>query len=143
LVNNGHVDPYLLPGGNVMYLASDLAGNYGLYRSAKVNGAFATPTVVSGVNLDTPAAENNPVVTADELTLFFASTRPGGTGNHDIYEARRASVADGFGAPIELAGLNTTADDGPNWISPDGCNLYFSRFEPNVGFQLYMSTRGR
>jgi hypothetical protein len=136
-------DPYLLPGGNVMYLASDLAGNLGLYRSAKVNGAFSTSTPVPGVNLDTPAVENNPVVTPDELTLFFGSTRPGGTGGYDIYEARRAHVADGFGAPIELTGLNTTGDDVPNWISPDGCVLYFSRLEANVGYQLYMATRGR
>lgn len=136
-------DPYLLPSGNAMYLASDLAGNLGLYRSVKVNGAFSTPTPVPGVNLDTPAVENNPVVTPDELTLFFGSTRPGGTGDFDIYEARRAHVADGFGAPIELKGLDTSGADVPNWISPDGCNLYFTRSEPNVGYQLYMASRGR
>lgn len=144
-VNNATnaADPYLLPGGNIMYLASDLAGNLGLYRSAKVNGAFSTPTLVPGVNLDTAAVENNPVVTPDELTLFFGSTRPGGTGDYDIYEARRAHVADGFGAPIELTGLDTTGADVPNWISPDGCNLYFTRQESNVGYQLYMASRGR
>jgi Tol biopolymer transport system component len=135
-------DPYLVSSGNVMYLASDLAGNPGLYRSAKVNGAFSTPTPAPGVNLDTPAIENNPVVTPDELTLFFGSTRPGGTGDFDIYEARRAHVADGFGAPIALTVLNTTGADVPNWISPDGCNLYFTRTEPNVGYQLYMASRG-
>jgi hypothetical protein len=136
-------DPYLLGGGNVMYLSSDLAGNLGLYRSTKVNGAFSTPTLVPGVNLDTSAIENNPVVTPDELTLFFGSTRSGGTGDFDIYEARRAHVADGFGAPIELKGLNTAGGDMPNWVSPDGCTLYFTRQEPNVGYQLYMASRGR
>lgn len=143
-VNNATnaADPYLLPSGNVMYLASDLAGNLGLYRSAKVNGAFSTPTPVPGVNLDTAEVENNPVVTPDELTLFFGSTRPGGTGDYDIYEARRAHVADGFGAPVELTVLNTTGADVPNWISPDGCNLYITRGEPNVGYQLYMASRG-
>lgn len=144
-INNAtnSADPYLLSGGNVMYLASDIAGNLGLYRSAKVNGAFSTPTPVPGVSLDTTAVENNPVVTPDELTLFFGSTRPGGTGDYDIYEARRAHVADGFGAPIELTGLNTTGADVPNWISPDGCDLYFTRQEPKVGYQLYMASRGR
>ncbi|HEX3479577.1 MAG TPA: hypothetical protein VHT91_31355 [Kofleriaceae bacterium] len=144
-VNNAtnSADPYLLPSGSAMYLASDLAGNPGLYRSVKVNGAFSTPTLVPGLNLDTPAVENNPVVTPDELTLFFGSTRPGGTGAYDIYEAQRAHVADGFGAPVELKGLNTSAADVPNWISPDGCNLYFTRQEPNVGYQLYLASRGR
>ena len=82
-------------------------------------------------------------MTPDELTLFFGSARTGGTGDIDIYEARRASVADGFGAPIELTGLNTTGPEGPNWISPDGCNLYFTRLEPSVGYQLYVTSRGR
>lgn len=143
-VNNAidTADPYPLAGGNVLYLVSDLAGNYGLYRSAKVNGSFSTPTPVPGVNLDTAATENNVVVTPDELTVSFGSTRPGGTGSWDIYEARRAHVADGFGAPIELTVLNTTGADVPNWISPDGCVLYFSRQEANVGYQLYMATRG-
>lgn len=144
-VNNAtnSADPYVLPSGNAMYLASDLAGNPGLYRSVKVNGAFSTPTLVPGVNLDTPAIENNPVVTPDELTLFFGSTRPGGTGDFDIYEARRAHAADGFGAPIELKGLDTAGGDMPNWISPDGCSLYFTRQAANVGYQLYMASRGR
>jgi hypothetical protein len=144
-INNAtnSADPFLLPGGNAMYLASDLAGNLGLYRSVKVSGAFAIPTPVPGVNLDTPAVENNPVVTPDELTLFFGSTRPGGTGDYDIYEARRAHVADGFGAPVALTALNTAGAEVPNWISPDGCNLYFTRAEPNVGYQLYMASRGR
>jgi hypothetical protein len=123
-----------------MYLVSDLAGNFGLYRSAKVNGAFSTPRPVPGVNLDTPATENNPVVTPDELTLFFGSTR---TGDSEIYEARRASVADGFGAPMELTGLNTSGLGAPNWISPDGCNLYFTGVELNIGYQLYVASRGR
>jgi hypothetical protein len=144
-INNAtnSADPYILPSGNAMYLASDLAGNFGLYRSVKVNGAFSTPTLVPGVNLDTPAVENNPVVTPDELTLFFGSTRPGGTGDYDIYEARRAHAADGFGAPIELTGLDTPGADVPNWISPDGCNLYFTRQVSGLGYQLYMASRGR
>jgi hypothetical protein len=143
-INNApdNADPYPLPGGNVLYLVSDLAGNYGLYRTAKVNGSFSTPTLVPGVNLDTTAVENNVVVTQDELTLFFGSTRPGGTGSWDIYEARRAHAADGFGAPIELTVLDTAGADVPNWISPDGCVLYFSRQEANVGYQLYMASRG-
>jgi Tol biopolymer transport system component len=135
-------DPYLVSGGKVMYLTSDLAGNFGLYRSVMVNGVFSTPSPVPGVNLDTASIENNPVVTPDELTLIFGSNRPGGTGDYDMYEARRASVADGFGAPIALTGLNTTGSDDPTWISPDGCNLYFIRVDPTLGFQIFMASRG-
>jgi hypothetical protein len=144
-INNADnsADPHLLASGNIMYLTSDLAGNYGLYRSAKVNGAFSTPSPVPGVNLDTSVTENNPVVTADELTLFFGSDRPGGAGDLDIYQARRASVADGFGAPVPLTAANSTVSEVPNWISPDGCSLYFTRLDANLGYQLFMASRGR
>jgi hypothetical protein len=134
-------DPYLVADGNAMYLANDTSGNLDLYRTAKTGGAFATPTPVSGVDLITTATENNPVVTVDELTIFFGSTRPG-AADFDIYQARRASVADGFGAAIPLTQLNTALADVPNWISPDGCHLYLTRAEPGAGYQLYMASRG-
>lgn len=85
---------------------------------------------------------SNPVVTPDELTLYFGSNRPGGAGNYDIYQATRPTVADGFGAPIALASLNTASLDAPSWISEDGCELYFTRLDANVGYQLYVALRG-
>ncbi|HEX2689307.1 MAG TPA: hypothetical protein VHN14_21945 [Kofleriaceae bacterium] len=136
------VDPYILQNGNVLYFTSNRAGNYGLYRSSKIAGAFSTPTQVSGVNLDLPGIENSPVVTPDELTLYWSSDRPGGSGGLDIYVATRPTTADGFGAPVALTNLNTASLDTPTWISPDGCVLYFSRAEANVGFQLYFAMRG-
>lgn len=135
------VDPYILQNGNVLYFTSGRGGSYGLYRSSKVAGAFSTPTLVSGVNLDSPTIDNSPVVTPDELTLYFSSDRPGGAGSLDIYVATRPTAADGFGAPVALTGLNTASVDTPSWISPDGCALYFSRAEANVGFQLYVAMR--
>ena len=137
------VDPYLLQNGNVIYFTSNRGGNYGLYRSSKTGGAFSIPTLVSGVNLDTASIENSPVVTPDELTLYFSSDRPGGSGSLDIYVVTRPTTADGFGAPTALTSLNTASVDTPSWISPDGCALYFSRAEPNLGFQLYVAMRGR
>jgi len=134
-------EPYILPTGNVLYFDPDRGGNYGLYRSSKTGGAFSTPTLVSRVNLDSANNEENPVVTPDELTLFFSSNRSGGLGSLDIYEATRLTVADGFGAPIALTSLNTASYEAPTWISADGRELYFTRLEANVGYQLYVATR--
>lgn len=140
--SHNDIDPYLLPAGDVLYVSSDRLGNFRLYRSVKLGGTFSAPKLVGGIDLDLPAEEGNPVVTLDELTLFFASTRPGGAGYYDIYEARRSTSADGFGEPIALASLNTAEADTPTWISPDGCDLYFTRFEPSAGRQMYVATRG-
>jgi Tol biopolymer transport system component len=137
------VDPYLLQNGNVLYFTSNRAGNYGLYRSSKIAGAFSTPLLVSGDNLDSASLENSPVVTPDELTLYFSSDRPGGLGSLDIYTSTRSTTADAFGAPIALTSVNTASTDTPTWVSPDGCALYFSRAETNVGYQLYVAMRGR
>jgi Tol biopolymer transport system component len=136
-------DPYILPAGNVLYFASDRTGNYALYRSAKSGGAFAAPTIVSGVDLDTADIESTPVVSPDELTLFFGSTRPGGAGTFDMYEATRASTADGFGAAIPLTSLNSMEFEVPSWISADGCELYFTHSPSGEQNQLYVATRGR
>lgn len=118
----------ILPDGSVIYFGSDRSGNgnYDLYRSSRgPNGVFGPPLPVSGVDLNLPdSEESSPVITADELTLFFASNRAGESGGGDIYMATRTSTADGFGEPINLQTINTAMSDVPQWVSPDSCVLY-------------------
>ena len=83
--------------------------------------------------------ESFPVVTPDELTLYFSSNRANGAGLQDIYVARRASVSDNFGAPVNLAELNTGTNDFPTWISDDGCVLYLMS---GTMYDIYYATRG-
>jgi hypothetical protein len=81
------------------------------------------------------------VATSDELTLFFSSDRPGGSGNHDIWMARRTSVANGFDAPVNQQTVNTTDIEFPSWVSADGCVLYLTR-GPASTSDLFVATRG-
>jgi hypothetical protein len=136
-------DPYILPTGNTLYFSSDRQGSgpFGLYRSSRTNSAFAAPKLISVAELAS-STQQSPVVTLDELTLFFASNGSNGAGVYDIYEATRSSLADEFSAPFALTGVNTADIDLPTWISPDGCNLYITRFEAGIGRQLYVATRG-
>jgi Tol biopolymer transport system component len=136
-------DPFILAAGSVLYFSSDRGGSFGMYRSTKTGGSFSPPTIVSGVDLDSPNNDGTPVVAPDELALFFTSNRRTATNDFDIYMATRSTVADGFGEASALTSLNTTESETPSWISADGCALYFTRFEPSVGNQLYVSTRGR
>lgn len=137
-------DPYFLPTGNVLCFVSDRSGNYRLYRSAKSGAMFMEPTIVPGVDLDTADVEATPVVSPDELTLFFGSSRTTGAGDFDIYVATRATTADGFGQPVALTSLNTAGFDVPSWISADGCDLYFTRSPPiTQNNNLFVVTRGR
>jgi len=116
------------------------AGMNDIYR-ATLDGAGKLTmigAVIGGV--DSPASEDIPVVTADELHIYFA--RSNGT-DFDVFEASRSSLADGFGAAAGVPGISTTGyDELPSWISPDGCDLYYSSAAGVTGSDLFMIARG-
>jgi hypothetical protein len=122
---NGMV--YVVPDGSALYQVStvDAAGQE-IYRAqAAAGGGFDPPVHLS--ELGSSADESDPVVTADELTIYFGSTRGNGAGGIDIWTASRTSTAQPFGTPRNVSELNTSANDAPSWISPDGCRLYIWR----------------
>lgn len=83
---------------------------------------FGPPSPI--VELNTPATESHATLTADELTVYFTSTRPGGPGNMDIYRARRP-VRDAPWEPPELVeGINTPGHESRPAIRGDGLTLY-------------------
>ncbi|HEY6038038.1 MAG TPA: hypothetical protein VIV58_27345 [Kofleriaceae bacterium] len=93
--------------------------------------------VIGGV--DTTASEDIPILTADELHIYFA--RSNGT-DFDIYEASRSSTSDGFGAAAAVPGLAMAGfDELPSWISPDGCDLYYSSAAGVTGADLFVVSR--
>jgi WD40 repeat protein len=63
-------------------------------------------------DLNTPALDGCPIQAPDGLSLYMASTRPGGHGLLDIWVATRASTSDGWGPPVNLPEpINSAADD--------------------------------
>jgi hypothetical protein len=68
------------------------------------------------------------VASADGRWLYFASSRAGGgaKGELDIWVAHRVDLASPFGAPVNVAELNTASADRPSWISSDGCRMYLT-----------------
>jgi len=124
-----------LPTDRALYFASGArpgVGGADIWR-ADINesGVIAVPVeLVGGVN--TAGDEVTPAVTADERQLFFRRTTGMGTAvEEDIYLASRSTAQDGWGpaAPVPtvaVAGVSET----PNWVSPDGCHLYFHAVLP-------------
>jgi hypothetical protein len=118
----------LLANARALYFASPAAvrtgqGLHDIWRAEiDSTGATSTPTAVLG-GVNSPADEMTPTVTQDELRIFFRRTVD---GEHDIYTASRSTVQDGFGpaAPVPVAAA-AGVDEVPNWVSPDGCSLYF------------------
>ena len=135
-------DPWISADGHVLYFSSDRGGNYALYRSTQTGGVFSMPELVRGTNLDTPFMELTPVLTDDELTLYFASSRPN-LGSVDVFEATRTSTQDPFGEPINVTELNGLNADLPSWISPDNCQLYVTHFDPSLNLEIITALRGK
>ncbi|HEX4449942.1 MAG TPA: hypothetical protein VH143_03675 [Kofleriaceae bacterium] len=100
------------------------------------NGWHAA-THVPGVN--TSSTETDPCFTDDDLTIVFASDRPGGTGGIDLYIGTRGNATQPF-TVRELSELDSTAADQSPEISTDGLTIYFSTTRGGTG-QIYTATR--
>jgi hypothetical protein len=133
-------DPFISADGRLLYFASDRSGSYALYRSVQTGGVFSAPELVTGTNLETTSDEGAPLLSEDQLTLLFASSRRSTFA--DIFRATRATAQDPFGEPMPLNELNSVDHDIPSSLSPDGCELHFTRFNPANNFELLVSLRG-
>src|SRR5436309_9748360 len=80
------------------------------------------PVINSGSN------EQQPAISKDGLSLYFASDRAGagGMGGLDIYVSHRESLDAPWGAPVNLGpNINSAGNDLAPTFSPDGHLLYF------------------
>ena len=69
-----------------------------------------------------------PEISADGLSLYFASTRAGGYGSGDIFVTIRHSAKDSWGEPMNLgSNVNSAGNEWSPSISDDGLTLIFSR----------------
>jgi hypothetical protein len=95
------------------------------------------PTVNSPQQTDVGAGH----VSRDGLELYFASNRPGGYGDFDIWMTKRATVEDPWGPAVNLGpGINTVNPEGPLGLSSDGLTLYMSSSVGGYG-ETYTATR--
>jgi hypothetical protein len=69
-------------------------------------------------------------ISADGLSLFFTSNRPGGSGNQDIWVSRRETKEDPWGTSVNLGStVNSSAAEIEPRISADGRTLFFSDYD--------------
>jgi hypothetical protein len=97
------------------------------------------PVVNSGV------VDLGPTLSADRLSLYFASNRLGGSGGLDIYVSHRPTVTGAWGAPANLGPtINTAASESLPSFTPDGHWMFFGsagRADTLGGMDLYRSYR--
>ncbi|HEY8080310.1 MAG TPA: hypothetical protein VIF62_39540 [Labilithrix sp.] len=126
--------PWLNPAGEIMYFAHGFAAPFDL-DVRRVAGQGADPPSLAA--LDTTFDEEKPVVTADELTIYFGTNRATGAGMPlDVWRATRTSKDQPFGDPEPVAELNDpdpASDDVPSWVSVDGCRILVERTNASTG----------
>ena len=134
----------ILPDHRAIWFSSDRAGNgnYEIFRARRSSAGFDTSVLASGVN-DPGAADKYPVVTPDELKLFFSRNRRGGAEGYEILGATRASAADPFDAVqiVQAVNMDDALNNIPTWVSADGCALYIMAGDPSA-YDLFVATRG-
>ncbi len=136
-VNTSYNDlcPRISGDGLSLYFESDRPGGSGSYdlwvtTRATLSQAWGPPANL-GPTVNSSSWDYQPSISADGLSLFFTSGRPGGLGPDDIWVTTRATVSDPWGPPVNLGPqINTSADEFCPNISADGSTLYFTSSRP-------------
>ena len=84
-----------------------------------------------GPVVNTPDYDGEPDISADGLTLLFASERSGGLGGVDLWMTTRASLQDEWSEPVNLGPtVNSSFTDWSPSMSADGLMLFFMSNRP-------------
>lgn len=148
--NSDEVCPSITVDGHHLYFVSARAGGCGaqdLYVSRRQNKHEQAwePGENLGCQINSAQNDFTPSLFEDDsglLNLYFSSNRPGGVGSIDIYVST-LDTNGMFGSAINVAELNTSADDQrPNVRQRDGLEIFFeSNRTGSLGSDLWTATR--
>ncbi len=134
-------EPFLTADQQELWFASNRAGGLGefdIYRAEWNGTSFGNPAAM--ITLNAAASDYYPTLSADKLTIYLSSTRPGGKGGYDIWTSHRSTTSAAFPAPTIVAELNSSAFEYVGWLSPDNCRIYFSSDRAGT-FDIYVASR--
>jgi len=149
-VNTSYNDggPCISADGLSLFFESDRPGGYGSWdiwvATRTTPDADWSAPVNLGATVNSSAYDGFPSISADGLTLFFVSRRPGGQGDYDLWLTTRDTKHADWGTPMNLGPtVNSPAADSSPSISPDGLSLYFSSMRPGGSgwHDVYVMTR--
>lgn len=123
----------LSPDGKMLFLYYE-EGAGDIYVSRLEGGEWSSPKPLNK-NINTSMYwETSASISADGRKLYFASNRPGGLGELDLYVSEIDGKGD-WGKAVNLGPLiNTPENEDAPFIHPDGVTLYFSSDgHPNLG----------
>jgi Tol biopolymer transport system component len=118
--------PGLSSDGLTLYFSSDVGSSEDLYVASRSDRGNVFSTAAPLSELNTTALESNPSLSADGLSLYFASARPGSVGDRDLMVATRPDPSSPFANPTWLSELNTVGREQTPELTPDQKTIVFS-----------------
>ena len=149
-VNNSSPDwgQSLSADGLSLYFNSNRSGGFGrndlwITTRPTKEDPWGTP-VNLGSTVNTSYRESQPSISADDLSLFFESQRPGGYGGYDLWVTTRETTEDDWATPVNL-GPTINSSDSDSWpsFSTDGRVFFFISNRPggSGNYDLYITSR--
>ena len=103
-----------------------------------------SPPINLGSVVNSGAEDFAPHISKNGLSLYFASTRPGGFGGEDLWVSKRARNDDPWGQPVNLGSIiNTDGNERSPALSRDGHHMFFAttRSGGSGGLDMWISWR--
>jgi serine/threonine protein kinase/formylglycine-generating enzyme required for sulfatase activity/Tol biopolymer transport system component len=117
-------------------------GQFDLWSSDResVDSEWGIPMNL-GTTINSANHDATPSLSADGLSLVFASDRPGGFGDQDLWMTIRPSLEEPWSAPVNLGEhVNSSGRESNPALSADGLKLVF--MSPREGdFELWETSR--
>ncbi len=114
------------------FTACNRPGGYGacdIYMTQETEEGWTRPRNL-GLKVNTRHNEANASISADGMMLIFASDRPGGLGDYDLWMSERKKSRLGtiqWSKPVNLGqNVNTPMWEGVGFLHSDNVTLYFS-----------------
>lgn len=125
--------PAISPDGLTLFFHSTRPGGKGktdIYYVTRsdLTSPFSNPQNLVEVN--TQYNEYTPHLASDGLVLLFASDRPGGMGNLDIWCSIRSKKDAPWSEPVNFGPANSPFRDYRPYLSVDGRELFFNSVRP-------------
>ncbi len=150
LVNSGAEDraPSISADGLELYFHSDRSGGQGsvdiwVTTRETTEDDWSAPMNI-GPSVNSSVFDRNPDFSADGLTLYFVSNRPGGYGDTDFWVTTRTTKNADWGTPVHLGStVNSSSAERQPTISADGLWFFFHSNRPggSGGEDIWLTTR--
>ncbi len=131
--------PFLTADGKWIWFTRVVGPYAQILRAPVMGSSYGDASAVA--ELASEANDWLPVLSGDDSTIYFASTRDGGVGDYDIWVASRASASVPFENLTPVRELNSPKLDAPGYLSPDGCRLYFHSNRGGATLDLYVASK--